>query len=344
MQSKPVSRAVGGVCAALALLSMSGAAWAFWPSSKVDAEVRMPPKSVEAASLRRIAVVSFGGDDGRTFADQLRAELQGAAIDGVSYFTVVNNEALAASAGIGGSSAQTITRLAGLGSQSGVDAVYYGTAAADVNTSSTREEKTRCVEYEGFLNCKREEKYTATCYKLAASYSVTPQVVNVTTGTVAYSQVLAASSEYSYCDDSKPTNNKDAMIAALRADVARQLRKAVAPYNETISLKYKSSAPDLADKALAQRFKDAAAFAKAKQVDRACAMWRELAPGDETTSLALLYNLGVCAEVVADYGRAVALFARAEAAQTKPDKDIYEARQRAQAALARERSVNALAN
>jgi len=333
-----------GLCAAL-MLTSGAALGQIFGTSTVKAQTRIPAKSAAAAALKRIAVVPFAGADGRDFADLVRAELQSATLDGAPYFTVINNEALSASSGVSGSSTAAITELARLGSQSGVEAIYYGNVqGGNVNTTTTQQSRTRCLEYEGFLNCKREQAYMATCYKTIASFSATPQVVNVATGTVAYSQTLTDSAEYFYCDDIQPLKTRDALIAEARASVLKQLRQAVSPYTQEVSLSYKSRADDISDRAQADQFKNAAAFARAGQIDRACAMWRELAPGDQTASLSLLFNLGVCAEAVGDYPRAVALFSQAEARQTRPDRSIFQARQRAQTALERERAVNAAPN
>lgn len=325
-----------------ALFALAFALVAACAASTIATQVRMPPRSAEAATLHRIAVMPFSGRDGRAFAEVARAQLQSAALDGTLYFTVVSNEALLA-AGLRGSASDTIARLVSAGRAAGVDAVYSGSAdGANVSQTSRQERRTRCVEYEGLFNCKREEEYVATCYTTVAVYSATPQVVNVRTGSVAYTEQLSARSEYEYCNDRQATRTNEDLIAEARQTVATLLRQRVAPYNATVSVAYKSSAPDITDAAQRQQFDGAVAFARAGQVDRACAMWLELAPGDQTNSVALLYNLGVCAEVVSDYARAVSLYSRAESMLQTPDRQVFEARQRAQSRLTNEHALRAL--
>jgi hypothetical protein len=200
--------------------------------------------------------------------------------------------------------------------------------SADVSGSSTEEKHKRCVEWDGLFDCETREEYWTTCHSVAADYAVGLEVIDVRTGALAFADAFDAQASDRFCDDEARYVDPVTLIGQARSSVARQIRFAVAPRNVTLHAELKPEAPELGEPA-ATAFADAMAFARAGRLDRACAIWRELAPGETTTSVALLQNLGVCAEAEGDHARAAAIYGAADSLLTRPDEDLERARRRA---------------
>jgi hypothetical protein len=195
-------------------------------------------------------------------------------------------------------------------------------------------------------------------------YSVTPRAVKVEGGAIIYSQTVSSQGEYTICDGKLESNaslgdlfgglfgkkkndgekkpevaSPDALLNALRSDVADKIRMDVAPYNRSITVTFmdkqgKLSKPDN------EQFSNAIAFAGAGRLDRACAIFETLFVDPNKSNVAILYNMGACQEVLLpdDPSAALEYYSKADQLLSKPNKLVSEAYLRTKAAVGRDRS------
>ncbi|MBP7335873.1 hypothetical protein [Niveispirillum sp.] len=329
--------------------------------------------------MKTVTVLPFKGTDGEVFGDVLLGSLQSAKVDGVPYFEVKTLQGVTANTRSLGK--DELAAAVKLGEQLGVQAVYVGTVTiARIVPQKRQEQRTRCLESGGFLKkCKQEQNYTVMCEKVVLDYAVAPQVVDVKSSKIVYSDNLTEQAYYDGCEGEVQTSNydevsgiekslgasigalgslfggkkkpaadanavpdvwtPDALTAATRLRLAERVRRHVAPYVTKVSVTFKFEAPDLAPD-VKSRFKGAGEFAKAGQVEQACGRWLDLSAGANAQSSALQYNLGVCAEVQDDLPKALEFYKKAEALQDRPDKDIGDAVKRARERLANNNTAN----
>lgn len=288
-------------------------------SQTVAIQGEFPAAYPKAAVLHEIAVYPFSGRDGGHFTAALTAELQSASLSGRQLFNVTTPEA-AAVASNGG--------YARLGKHLGVDAVYFGDViAAGIDEVNFEEKRSVCLDSEGF-KCKQWGEEIVRCTKLTAGYDVAPKVVSVADATLVYSGKVTTSSTYKYCSDRVPAKTPESLLSEARAAAVARVRRDVAPYNAIMKVSLKKSAQGL-DAEQKKLFGSAVKFAEAGRMDRACAQWEQLAPSDESSCVAVLYDLGVCAEATADWTRASMLYAKADSLLLKPDAQVNAALERA---------------
>ncbi|MET0069452.1 MAG: hypothetical protein ABW096_05385 [Candidatus Thiodiazotropha sp.] len=293
-------------------------------TKQVAVKARFPAAYPDATALKRISVLGFQGSDGAGFADQLTAELKSANLDGQLIFSVMSKDVIKGRTG----DIKTAMRH---GKSLGVQGVYYG--QVDRLTMANRnwqQERTKCLEKKNFFKCKKSQKIKVTCYEQLATYTAQPKLVNVLTGNIVYTESISSSSKNQYCTDTGRKFSNAEFNALLRKDVAAKVRRRVAPFNGVFNVKLKNDTDGLTGEAR-DKFKSGLSFSDAGQMDRACAIWQELSAlsAESNNNISLVYNLGVCAEVVADYDRALELYSKADAMLTAPDKVISAARDRA---------------
>ncbi|MGX6646481.1 hypothetical protein ACWCOP_00900 [Maricaulaceae bacterium MS644] len=303
---------------------------------------RFPARFPDAAQYNRVAVLEFEGRNGSLVSSELAAELGSASLDGELLLDVVNESQLLANAGVrsfGNSDAQIAAAL-NVGRQMGVEGVYIGQVTDyDASRTSRRVQRSECLEWEGFLNCKRSREYTVSCYEETALVSAAPRLVSVATGSVVYTSTVTGRAETDWCDDRPRTISESELMGQARADVVRQIRRHVAPYNDTFTVRLKTG-NDGVPEALQAQNAGAVEFGQAGRMDRACAIWQEMDALNEHQSVPLIYNMGVCAEVVGDFERATQLYARADSLLASPDSLISEALLRARSMQSGERAIN----
>ena len=304
----------------------------------VEVPVSLPAQYQAASDLRTIAVLDFQGRDGGGFADALEATLTSATYNGAAYFNVINRQTMQSKSGASGPSDRAVAAAIAYGSQIGVEGVYFGSVIGmDVETTSSQQERSKCVEWDGPFDCERRQNYTTTCYNLNAVYTVSPSLANVRTGSVAYSDTVTGESSGYYCqeDTNKPT--RDSLLAEARADVLVQIRNAVAPRNTMarVDLEEQASLGNANDQA---EFDGAVAFAKEGRLDRACGTWDFLS--DKYPDVyEVLFNKGVCAEVSGDFAGAFEVYSQLDAALVSPKPKLSEALQRVERQLSANRLI-----
>lgn len=301
-------------------------------SKQVAVQARFPAAYPEAARIQKISVLEFQGPDGMAFSNQLTSELKSANLDGQLIFSVISQDVIRAGSSIRSTAgARNLTAAMSYGRRLGVQGVYYGVVSPmTVQSRSWQEDRTKCLEYKSFLKCKREQKSRVNCYEQLATYTAQPKLVNVQTGSVVYTESVTSAVKNQYCTDKGRQYSNAELAAHLRTDVAKKVRRKVAPYNAIFNVKLKNDTKGLSAPAV-EKFNSGLAFSEAGQMDRACAIWQELSAvsPESNNNISLLYNLGVCAEVVADYDRAIELYSRADAMLTTPDQVVSGARERA---------------
>ena len=301
-------------------------------TKQVAVQARFPAAYPEAARLQKITVLEFQGADGAAFADQLTTELKAANLDGQPVFSVVSQDVIKAGSSVRSTAgAKNLAAVMRYGRSLGVQGVYYGNVSPmAVQNRSWQEDRTKCLEYKSFMKCKKEQKSKVNCSEQLATYTVQPKLVNIKTGSVAYTESVSSAVKNQFCTDKGRQYSNAELAAYLRTDVAKKVRRKVAPYNATFSVALKNDTKGLPP-ATVEKFEGGLAFSDAGQMDRACAIWQELSAvyPESNKSISLLYNLGVCAEVVADYDRAIELYSKADSMLSAPDKVISGARDRA---------------
>lgn len=311
-------------------------------TKQVAVQARFPAGYPEAAQLQKISVLDFQGTDGASFANQLTAELKAADLDGQLLFSVISQDVIKAGSSIRSTTgAKNLSAAMKYGRRLGVQGIYYGDVSPmTMNTRSWQEDRTKCLEYKSFMKCKKEQKYKVNCYEQSASYSAQPKLVNIKTGSVVYTESVSSAVANKYCTDKGRQFSREELAAYLRAEVAKKVRRKVAPYNDVFNVQLKDDAKGLSAVA-EEKFEGGLAFSEAGQMDRACAIWQELSATVPASNknISLLYNLGVCAEVVADYDRALELYSKADSMLTAPDKVISGARERALKLKANQSSI-----
>lgn len=361
----------------VALLAVSAPVLA----QKATYDAKYPARFPEASKYTKIAVLPFRGNDGEVFASALAGTLQSAVFDGANYFEVKTLDGLnyAAPKNNAAVVAAETARAITAGQKLGVQAVLVGeVVGAALTHADYTEERSRCAQPgKKFLSCERSENYTVQCRKTTLNYSVVPRMIAVANSKVVYSETVSVQDYYDQCNGelkSKPedtasfaeigcsfaaifggckkSNDPDGarkkvpvstdegLLAAVREKVSENIRRSVAPFNFLTEVEFMSKAPDL-PKDLQKKFASASEFAKANRLDRACSDWETMGKGLETGSISLLYNLGVCQEVLVpeEPASALAYFVKADQYTTKPDKLINKAMERMKKMIDRQKGI-----
>jgi hypothetical protein len=311
-----------------------------------------------------IAVVNFNGKDGDNFADALASELQSAELDGAPIFQVKTIDSMNYRSTGDISKAEVATAIR-TGQKLGVRTVFTGTvSSASVNSTNYTKEESVCTESAGLFKCKKTETRQIPCNKVVGQYTVTPRAIRVENGSVIFAETISTQGEYSVCNGQlqgnaslsdlfgglfgkksatpapPPVASPDALLAKLRQDATGAIRRMVAPYNKTVNVTLKEKATGLT-KPENQQFANAIAFANVGRMDRACGIFETLSTDANKANVALLYNLGVCQEVLLPDEPAAALeyYSKADQLLDKPDKLVSDAYVRMKAMVGQSRSI-----
>ncbi len=308
---------------------------------KISYEARFKAKYPAVVDGKTVGVLNFEGRDGDNFGAALSSQLQTAQLDGRPILQVKTLDGLNFVSDGNFSKAEVAAAIR-LGQKLGVRHVFTGTVmAASTNVTNYTNNVSVCVESSGLFKCKRSENRAIPCTKVVGQYSVAPRAISVATGTTVYSEVISRQGEYSMCNGqlqsnfnlfSKkpatiPVSSPEALLAQLRQDAAAQIRVQVAPYNMPIEVELKERAQGLA-KPDQEQFSNAIAFGNAGRMDRACSIFETMGanPANQA-NISLLFNLGVCQEVLLpdEPGAALEYYAKADQYLSKPDKMISDA-------------------
>jgi hypothetical protein len=265
------------------------------------------------------------------------------------------------------------------GQKLGVEAVFVGEIiSAAISRADYTEQRQVCIDKGNkIIGCNTMGNVTVQCRKTTVNYSAVPRLIAVGTSKVVYSETVSEEDYFDQCngelkskpgettwadvgcslaaifggckknDDpdavkkKAPVSTEEGLIVSVREKVAESIRRSVAPFNFKVDVEFKTEAREL-PKALQAKFKSAAEFAKANRLDRACSDWEAMGTGLETGSVSLLYNLGVCQEVLVpeDPASARAYFVKADQYLEKPDKLINKALERTAKMVDRQKKIS----
>ena len=303
----------------------------------------VPPASKEAMHFRKVAItpMKYGDQYGRqdesgNFREQVEAALASVKVNGEQYFTVSEREhtdqVLREIQWTQASGLFSNQQALKLGKFLGVQGIYTGTVYAPVVNRShfwqTHSDYRDC--HDG--KCHRRE-YDVRCVKLEASFSFTPKLIDVERNQVVYSNNLGASATDEACEDSqRPLKSPGELLAEAQGAVLQQFIKDVAPTYETQRVALMDADGSVTSAIVQQKLAQGMQFAQGGRMDRACEYWRE-AYAMAQWSVALNYNLGVCAESAGNLPEALGFYQKADKLLTAPNSDVTEALARISAAM-----------
>lgn len=311
---------------------------------------RFAAKYAEVAQAGSVGVLRFKGRDGEVFAASLTASLQSAEIDGQQLLAVKPIEGMNFKSAQDMSTAE-IAAAVQLGRKLGVKVVMTGLISTAAVTSSdfTRTESV-CLKSKGLFKCEQAAPRTVQCTKYSGQYTVTPKAVRVADSALIYSETLSAQDSFTTCGGQVQAETVQEMFSGLgalvgrgpstpvraaspeelldrmRAKVVEQIRQHIVPYNKTVTVTFRDETNQLSKPAQAN-LKNALDFAQAGRLDRACSILETMMDDSTRENVTLLYNLGVCQEVLLpeDPSAALEYYAKADQLLTKPDKLVSAA-------------------
>jgi len=291
--------------------------------------MRTPAESNEAAKIKRVAVLPFEGSQGKDFAAEIQGELAGVKINDQPYFSVADrgmNDRIFAEIKLSQSGAMSKDQALRLGRLLGVKGLYTGTAGNLTSSSSSYQSaRTTCNDTNGklFSKCKNPVNTTVNCTRNLVTYSFAPRLIDAETGQVLYARTIAETASSESCpDDITPAPTSAQLAGQAKQQALRSFVKDVAPTYQAVNIKLLDSAAGL-DAQSQAKLSQGLAFAVANRLDRSCELWREI--GGAQKSLALSYDLGVCAEADGDLDKALQLYTQADRLLERPDDQVSAA-------------------
>jgi len=291
--------------------------------------VRMlePGSSNEAARLRTVAVLPFGGLDGGDFSAEVEALLGGIRLNGQQYFQIVSRRDLdqvldefkLSSSGMLGP--DTLRAGALMGAQG----IYTGQVTNHgVTDSRYFEEKEECSTKNPKGKCTSWVKVHIPCIRRTASFDLALRLVETQSSRVVFSELYREQIEDKACrDDLNPIANSSSLTRKMKDNILEKIRRDVAPYYRTETVKLIDDTEGLPPPQ-EKTFESALEFASSDRLDRACSLWKQI-EDQKTETVPLLHNLAVCSEAQGDMERALHLINRADSLLSKPDKRVGEA-------------------
>ncbi|MCW8833687.1 MAG: CsgG/HfaB family protein, partial [Colwellia sp.] len=162
---------------------------------------------------------------------------------------------------------------------------------------------TKCEEYrDRAINCKKH----------SVTVEFTPKGTSVETGTIVYAKNYKAAAESKKCpnEQNKTLKSGVTLVSESFDNIFRQMRRDIAPYGLMLELHLieddKSKMPAIAKQNLAQGM----FFVEKDMFERACPKF-EQAAASFGQSPAIMYNMGVCQDMIGDKVAAKAFYERA---------------------------------
>lgn len=212
----------------------------------------------------------------------------------------------------------------------GADTIITGTINGPrTENTSYKEDRTNydvCLEKSG-KKCKKYGVKKISCIKQAGNVSIVMKAVDVNSGKITFSKNYTGTSENKYCEDTK---YKEKTVEALSKGAVDQViaktRHDVAPYIAvvTIELIEKDDSGLVDNKDAKTLFDTGLKLAEDRHIFEACGKFK-LASKNFKKSPALIYNLGVCAEIKNNLGEAYNLYSQAGELFQKPHKLVSSA-------------------
>ena len=341
-------------------------------TQKVSVDLMVPPRYPEVARRASVMVFDLAPLDdtdptvGAAFADTLRQRLQDARVNEEPVFLL---QATSGGAVFDAQSAVSVAISQGadavyFGTVKGGNLppeayVEKRTECLDESDSALG------IKLPKLGKCKNSRDVMVPCRRQTASFDVTLRVADVETREMLYEKLITRTKTESFCegdtgdlndflaamdtgnfDDLETTANamEVALVQHIREEIADEVRDDVVPRTEPGDVLLKryarnegepapsGKAAKDAEKATAKRFDAAIKWAQRGRWDRACGDWSAMLE-EMPENVALLYNLGICAEARGDMERAVIMFTQASDMLLEPDDVVLDALDRAELAL-----------
>lgn len=313
--------------------------------------VKVNPKFPGLVEVGTIGVLNFNGQDGSGFADALAAALQSAQMDGRPVFQVKTLDSMNYRSTADLSKAEVAAAIR-LGQKLGVGVVLTGSvASASVRSENYTNQESVCLKSKGLFKCEQSGVKNVPCTRVSGQYSVAPRAIRVANGALIYSRSVASEGEYRICNGQlvgapvnlfgigskpkeAPVSTPEGLLQKLRTEAAQKILLDVAPSVRNITVSFMDKSGKFA-KPDGEQFDNALAFAGAARLDRACAIFETIYVGENQSNVSLLYNMGACQEVLVpeDPAAALAYYAKADQALSRPNKQVSEAFMRVRAAV-----------
>jgi len=308
--------------AAFALGLLTAAFGAGCAPTQVAINARFPAHFPEAAELRRISVATFDGNGGLEFTGAMRAEIVSATFDGQRHFTLIESAA-----------------NAGAARAANAQGVLTGTVVIDRSRNNYNEGRRECSARNNDNQCVRWREYEVSCSAVTMSALVTPNLLRASDGASIYASQKRGERTSRWCSDRQRNVTDEAMVAAILANLAVEVRRDIAPYNSVLNANISESADGL-PRELAARFDAAVDAAKASNIAAACDGWRAV-DAARPEHVWTVYNLGICSEAQGDYVNAHALYQRASQLGGASNRDVASSIQRVNRLMSAEQQLTA---
>ena len=270
---------------------------------KTTVNVVVAPKIADAARFETIAVANFQGLTGASFSHELESLLVNAQVHDKPVYRSVQRTTVPASRNFSsGDSDQALLRNA---ANNNAQAVIAG----DVLKAESRDERTTenrfvCDKHQKadgvlaqmFAPCESGRDVKVNCTTRKGDYTVAFRLLDIESKKLIASQTVSESSESKVCSDEK--NNLAApeqLIAQSKSKVLTQLRDLLVPRQVQMELDLMPTDDLIQSASNKEKMEGALRFAKEGRFDRACEIFRKLR-AQETQSIAIQFNLGICAE------------------------------------------------
>jgi len=279
--------------------------------TQVAINARLPANFPEAAELRRIAVAPFEGNGGADFTGAMRAEIVAATFDGQRHFTLIEGPA---------------STSAAAARQANAQGLLTGSVFIDRSRNNFREGRRECSARNNDNQCVRWHEYEVNCTAETVSALVSPNLLRASDGASVYASQKRGERTSRWCTDRQRNTTDEAMIAAILANIATEVRRDIAPYNSVLNATVIETSDGLS-RPLAAQFDLAVDAAKASNVAAACESWRAIDAAQPNHTWTI-YNLGICAEAQGDYVNAQAHYQRASQLGGASNRQVVASMQR----------------
>jgi hypothetical protein len=305
-------------------------------SHKVQVNVLTSPKIVEAARYDTIMVSNFYGPTGEVFAGELEGVLVNAKVNNSPVYRSVSRSNVSGSRNFStGEMDRSLMRNA---ASNKAQAVIAGSVlkaeAIDERSSEKRFICDRKQKADGVLAkllapCESGRDVQVSCTVRTGTYSVAFRMLEVESSKLVASEVVTQKSSSKACSDEK-TNlpAADQLIASSKAQVLSQIKELLVPRQVQMELSLMAADDLLSTSASKERVDGALRFANEGRLDRSCEIFNEL-QDIEPQSVAIQYNLGVCAESEDDPAKAKAIYQALDRKLISPNEMVSEALKRA---------------
>ena len=310
------------------ILVVSAVAACAPPSVKTD--LLMPAKQSGMTGAKRIGVLPLKGDTGERFTARLQAFIANINVENAPYFTLVNidRDALMRELKLSDSAQFDDNAALQLGKLVAADTFFSGSVTpASVKTTKRLETRTECAvkvtdkNDPKYGSCKEVKTKQVLCFTQNASFKLTLRASRVETGTVSFIKDYQGRAKHGYCIDGGAQRSKEELGEVAIAQVLAALRQDIAPYPVTVSIEFLDHDEKSAigrkklrfddRKDVSKLFKAAMKNVKSGNTEAGCAGFRDAA-ALFNRSPAIYHNIGVCAEIAADYDQAETFYRQAK--------------------------------